>query len=163
MANITIYTDGSALGNPGPGGYGAILLSGTHRKEISGGFRLTTNNRMELMAAIAALKEIKGISHDIELISDSKYLVDAFNDQWTAKWIKKDWKNVKNPDLWKALISLAEHHRMQWTWIKGHTMHPENERCDCLAKEAASKAELPEDQGYIVIKEANIDRTADAR
>ncbi|MFM8838303.1 MAG: RNase H family protein, partial [Bacteroidota bacterium] len=94
MANITIYTDGSALGNPGPGGYGAILLSGTHRKEISGGFRLTTNNRMELMAAIAALQEIKGKSHDIEVISDSKYLVDAFNDQWTAKWIKRDWKNV---------------------------------------------------------------------
>jgi len=112
---------------------------------------------MELMAAIAALQEIKGKSHDIEVISDSKYLVDAFNDQWTAKWIKRDWKNVKNPDLWKALIAMAEHHRMQWTWIKGHTMHPENERCDYLAKEAASKTELPEDQGYIAIKEANID------
>ena len=163
MANILVYTDGSALGNPGPGGYGAILLSGTHRKEISGGFKLTTNNRMELMAAIAALQEIKGTSHDIVLISDSKYLVDAFNAHWTQGWVKRNWKNVKNPDLWKTLIALAEQHRMQWKWIKGHNLHPENERCDCLAKAAASKAELPEDHGYTAGKEANMERTAAAR
>ncbi len=109
------------------------------------------------MAAIAALREIKGTAHDIELISDSKYLVEAFNAKWTLGWIKRDWKNVKNPDLWKALIELAEKHRMQWKWIKGHNKHPENERCDCLAKEAASMTELFVDQGYTESKEANMD------
>jgi ribonuclease HI len=157
VANITVYTDGSALGNPGPGGYGAILISGAHRKEISGGFRLTTNNRMEIMAAIVALQQIKGSPHQIELVSDSRYLTEAFHQNWVDGWIKRNWKNVKNPDLWKALLELAQAHRMQWTWIKGHNRHPENERCDQLAKEAASKSELLDDQGYIESKEASID------
>ncbi|MBM3937008.1 MAG: ribonuclease HI [Sphingomonadales bacterium] len=157
MAQITVYTDGSALGNPGPGGYAAILISGRHRKEISGGYRQTTNNRMEIMAAIAALQQIQGSAHEIELVSDSKYLTEPFNKRWVVGWINRKWKNVKNPDLWKQLLDLVEAHHMQWTWIKGHNQHPENERCDLLAKEAASKSELLEDQGYIESKEANMD------
>lgn len=157
MAQITIYTDGSALGNPGPGGFGAVLISGEHRKEISGGYRCTTNNRMEIMAAIAALNQVKGSQHQIELISDSRYLTEAFNQNWVNKWVNRQWKNVKNPDLWKALLVLVQRHNIKWTWIKGHNQNPENERCDQIAKAAASESELIEDHGYISSKEASID------
>lgn len=157
MAQVTIFTDGSALGNPGPGGYGAILISGSHCKEISRGFRRTTNNRMELMAAIAALQQLKGGPHHIELISDSRYLTEAFNQNWIQGWLKRKWKNVKNPDLWKVLLEEVQKHNIQWTWIKGHNQHPQNERCDQMARDAASVPELLDDQGYIDSIEASMD------
>jgi len=148
MASVDIYTDGSALGNPGPGGYAAVLLSGDKRLEISGGFALTTNNRMELKAVIEALRVLKGQGHFIRLYSDSKYVIDAFAQNWLATWQKRDWKNVKNPDLWQALLPLTNLHRIEWCWVKGHADVPENERCDVLAKAAASASSLPPDTGY---------------
>ena len=149
MASIDIYTDGSALGNPGPGGYAAVLLSGDRRLEISGGFACTTNNRMELMAVLEAHQALKGNDHTIRLYSDSKYVVDAFVKEWIRGWQRRSWKNVKNVDLWERLLPLTQKHRITWCWIKGHAEIPENERCDVLAKAAAGLPGLQPDTGYL--------------
>ncbi len=148
MAHIDIYTDGSALGNPGPGGYAAVLLSGDRRLEISGGFSCTTNNRMELMAVVEALQALRGNDHTIRLFSDSKYVVDAFVKDWIGGWKRRAWKNVKNIDLWQRLLPLTHQHQITWCWIKGHAEIPENERCDVLAKAAAASSSLGPDWGY---------------
>ncbi len=148
MAYIDIYTDGSALGNPGPGGYAAVLLSGDRRLEISGGFSCTTNNRMELMAVVEALQALHGNDHTIRLYSDSKYVVDAFVKDWIGGWKRRAWKNVKNIDLWQRLLPLTHQHQITWCWIKGHAEIPENERCDVLAKAAAASTTLGPDLGY---------------
>lgn len=148
MAYIDIYTDGSALGNPGPGGYAAVLLSGDRRLEISGGFSCTTNNRMELMAVVEALQALRGNDHTIRLFSDSKYVVDAFVKDWIGGWKRRAWKNVKNIDLWQRLLPLTHQHQITWCWIKGHAEIPENERCDVLAKAAAASSSLGPDLGY---------------
>ena len=153
--NVTIFTDGAARGNPdGPGGYGAVLqytdaAGQLHEKELSAGYKKTTNNRMELMAAIKGLEELNRPC-DVTLYSDSKYLVDAFNQNWITNWIKKGWKKsdnkpVKNIDLWKALLAAKDMHQVTFSWVKGHDGHPENERCDVLATTAADGDELLED------------------
>ena len=139
MAQITIYTDGSALGNPGPGGYGAVLLSGHHRKELSQGFRLTTNNRMELTGVIMALSALKEPCH-VVLTTDSKYVVDSVTKGWVYGWQKRGWvkadeKPALNVDLWQQLLPLLERHEVEFVWVKGHAGHPENERCDRMAVE----------------------------
>ena len=143
MPEITIYTDGSALGNPGPGGYGAVLISGRFRKEVSQGYRLTTNNRMELLAAIEGLSALKQPCRVI-LTSDSKYLVDAVTKGWVYGWQKKGWKKSDNSpalnvDLWERLLPLLKYHEVEFVWVKGHAGHPENERCDRLAVEYYKK------------------------
>lgn len=144
---IRLYTDGAAKGNPGPGGYGVILKYGDHTKELSEGFRLTTNNRMELLAVIAGLEAIKKPGIPITIYSDSKYVVEAVKQGWIWGWEKKDFKKKANPDLWKRYIKL--HHRLEpkFVWIKGHAGHPENERCDELAVFAAESANQV-DSGY---------------
>ncbi|MFC4991126.1 ribonuclease HI [Rubritalea tangerina] len=152
MQKVMIYTDGSSLGNPGPGGYGAVLLYGEHRKELSGGFLKTTNNRMELMAAIVGLEALKKPCV-VELVSDSKYVVDAMRLGWIRGWKMKGWsrgpsKPLKNADLWQRLERAQEKHQVTWTWVKGHAGHEHNERCDALAVAAAEGGELPEDVGY---------------
>ena len=149
MPTITIYTDGSALGNPGPGGYGAVLLSGQHRKELSQGFRLTTNNRMELMAVCVALEALKFDGSDVTVYSDSKYVVDAVTKGWLFSWVKKRFAGKKNPDLWMRFLRVYRHHNVRFVWVKGHADTVENNRCDQLAVAAANdKAHLLEDTGY---------------
>ena len=150
---IYLYTDGAASGNPGPGGYGVVLKCGTFVKEISGGFAKTTNNRMELLAVIVGLEAIKWDNARVEVWSDSKYVVNAITEGWLEKWILKDWKNVKNPDLWQRFLPLYRAHQVTFHWIKGHAGHPENERCDRLAVAAYGQSGLPEDTGYIISKE----------
>lgn len=145
---IYLYTDGAAKGNPGPGGYGIVLEAGKHRKEISEGFRRTTNNRMELLAVIEGLKALKKEGMTVEVVSDSKYVVDAINKGWLRSWIKKGFKGKKNVDLWKQLIPLLQKHRVGFHWVKGHNDHPQNERCDRLAVEASEGPDLLIDQGY---------------
>ncbi|HIW84090.1 MAG TPA: ribonuclease HI [Candidatus Dorea gallistercoris] len=153
--HVDIYTDGAARGNPdGPGGYGTVLeyrdsRGELHTKEISQGYQKTTNNRMELMAAIAGLEALNRPCQ-VDLYSDSKYLVDAFNQNWIQGWVKKDWKRgknepVKNIDLWKRLLKAKEPHQVTFIWVKGHDGHPQNERCDELATTAADGEELIED------------------
>lgn len=147
---IKIYTDGAASGNPGPGGYGVVMQSEKgHVKELSGGFKCTTNNRMELLAVIVGLAEIKAPGHNVEVVSDSKYVVDAINKGWLRGWVTKGFKGKKNPDLWKKLLPLLDLHKPRFTWVKGHNNHPQNERCDALAVEASKGKNLPEDTGYI--------------
>jgi ribonuclease HI len=145
---IQIFTDGAAKGNPGPGGYGAILKFGAHSKELSEGFRLTTNNRMELLAVIRALQELKSSSYAIQIYSDSKYVVDAVEKGWIWNWQKKGFKDKKNPDLWQMYIPLHQQFKPKFIWIKGHNGHPDNERCDQLAVAAAEGNRLQVDQGY---------------
>lgn len=147
MPRVELYTDGAAKGNPGPGGYGAILRHGTNEKELSGGFFHTTNNRMELLAVIAGLEALKVPGCEVTVVSDSKYVVDAFRQNWIGGWKRRGWAKVKNPDLWKRLLRAMEPHQVQYTWIKGHNDHPENERCDRLAV-AASQAPTEQDLGY---------------
>ena len=139
---ILLYTDGSSRGNPGPGGYGAILISGKLKKELSQGFRRTTNNRMELMAVIAGLEALKNDGMEVDVWSDSKYVVDAVKLGWLDSWQKKNFKKKKNPDLWKRYLEVAEKHRVKFHWLKGHNDHPLNERCDQLATEAADGNDL---------------------
>ncbi len=146
MVQVDLFTDGAAKGNPGPGGYGTILRSGDHEKELSGGFYHTTNNRMELMAVIVGLEALKS-SCQVRVVSDSKYVVDAFNARWIEGWKRRGWAKVKNPDLWKRLLKAMEPHRVQFEWIKGHNDHPENERCDRLAV-AASLMPTEQDYGF---------------
>ena len=147
---IYLYTDGASSGNPGPGGWGAVLVCGELRKEMSGGFARTTNNRMELTAVIEGLKAIKWEDAEVEVWSDSQYVVKAVTEGWLENWIRKQWKKVKNPDLWQEFLTLYRRHRVTFHWIKGHAGHPENERCDRLAVEAYSDpAQLPEDAGFV--------------
>ena len=145
---IYLYTDGAAKGNPGPGGYGIVLEAGKHRKELSQGFRLTTNNRMELLAVIEGLQALKKEGQSVEVVSDSKYVVDAINKGWLRSWVKKGFKGKKNIDLWKRLIPLLQKHRVNFHWVKGHNDHPQNERCDRLAVEASEGPMLLIDEGY---------------
>lgn len=150
MAQITIYTDGSALGNPGPGGYGAVLISGCFRKELSQGFRLTTNNRMELTAVCVALETLKLEGSEVTVYSDSKYVVDAVAKGWVFGWEKKGYAGKKNPDLWMRFLRAYRRHRVRFVWVKGHADTVENNRCDSLAVAAANdRAHLLEDTGYV--------------
>ena len=151
---IKLYTDGAAQGNPGPGGYGAILKFGGHAKELSQGYRLTTNNRMELMAVIAGLEAIKKLGISVTVYSDSKYVVEAVKQGWLWGWEKKDFKKKANADLWKRYIPLHRKYKPEFVWIKGHAGHPENERCDQLAVSAAEGYDLEVDVWY----EENRDR-----
>ncbi len=149
---IVIYTDGACTGNPGKGGYGAVIIDGDRREELSDGYRLTTNNRMEMMGAIAALESLKSNSK-VRLHSDSKYIVDAVVKGWAKKWQRNGWKRnskemAKNPDLWQELLDLCKIHDVEFVWVKGHAGIPENERCDRLAVAAAHQANLREDVGY---------------
>ena len=149
MPEITIYTDGSALGNPGPGGYGIVLLSGPFRKELSQGYRLTTNNRMELLAVCVALERLKFEGSEVTVYSDSKYVVDAVAKGWVFGWEKKRFANRKNPDLWQRFLRIYRRHRVRFVWVKGHASTVENNRCDQLAVAAANdKARQIEDSGY---------------
>ena len=145
---ITIFTDGASRGNPGPGGYGAVLKFNSHRKELSEGFRLTTNNRMELLAVIRALQELKMTGIPVTIYSDSKYVVDAIEKGWLWGWQKKGFKDKKNPDLWLRYIPLHLKYKPQFVWVRGHAGHLENERCDVLAVAAALSPNLPADAGY---------------
>ena len=146
--SIHIYTDGSSRGNPGPGGYGIVMKSGKHHKEFSQGFRLTTNNRMELLSVIVALEKIKVERAEVEVWSDSKYVVDSVEKGWVFGWEKKAFKGKKNPDLWKRFLKIYPKHRIKFHWIKGHAGHAENEICDTLAVEASKSPLLKNDVGY---------------
>ncbi len=147
---IRIYTDGAAKGNPGPGGYGTILDYKGKRKELSEGFRNTTNNRMELLAVIMGLEAIKKDGWEVQVISDSKYVVDAVEKGWLKNWVTKDFKGKKNRDLWERFLKVYYRHRVKFKWIKGHAGHAENERCDELAVQAASQEPhlLKTDRGF---------------
>ena len=149
MPQITIYTDGSSRGNPGPGGYGVVLLSGKYRKELSQGYRLTTNNRMELLGVIVALEQLKIEGSDVTIYSDSKYVVESVTKGWVWGWVKKRFAGKKNADLWIRFLKIYPHHKVQFVWVKGHADTVENNRCDALAVAAAeNKAALLEDVGY---------------
>jgi len=148
MAEITIYTDGSAKGNPGNGGYGAILLSGKFKKELSEGFRNTTNNRMELLSVIVALEQLKNKPSQVKVYSDSKYVVDAVEKNWVFNWEKKGFAKKKNVDLWKRFLIIYRQHEVKFIWVKGHAGNPMNERCDQLAVKAAEGDQLLVDEGY---------------
>ena len=145
---IIIYTDGAARGNPGPGGYGAVLMSGKYRKELSEGFRLTTNNRMELLAVIIALESLKVIGSEVTVYTDSKYVSEAVNQNWIANWQKKKFKKVKNPDLWKRFINIYTKHNTKFVWVKGHSDNVENNRCDELAVAASKETAQKIDSYY---------------
>ena len=152
MKNVEIYTDGACTGNPGKGGFGAVLIYNGNEKQISRGYRKTTNNRMELMAAIEALKLLKEPCN-VELYSDSKYLTDAINQKWLVSWQKNGWKKsdkkpVLNADLWGEIVRLTDMHNVTFIWVKGHASNVENNRCDELAVAAANSGRLLEDTGY---------------
>ena len=145
---IIIYTDGAARGNPGPGGYGAILMSGNYRKELSDGYAYTTNNRMELLAVITALEALKIEGCEVTVYSDSKYVVDAIEKGWLRSWVQKRFKNKKNPDLWLRYLEVSKKHNVQFVWVKGHADNPYNNRCDELATQAADGKHLLVDEGF---------------
>ena len=150
--HVIIYTDGACIGNPGPGGYGVVLLYQNHRKELSGGFRKTTNNRMEIMAAIMGLEALREKCR-VMLCSDSEYLVKAMSKGWVRRWRANGWKRNKkdralNPDLWERLLQLCEHHEVEFRWVMGHAGNAGNARCDELAVQAAQQPNLPIDGGY---------------
>ncbi len=152
MKKVTIYTDGGCSGNPGPGGYGAVLLYGTNRKEISEGYKLTTNNRMEMLACIKALEILK-YPCEVSLFSDSKYVINGIEKGWAKKWEANNWKRnkdemAKNPDLWSKLLRLCESHNVTFTWVKGHAGNNENERCDELTNIVRTSENLQIDEGY---------------
>ncbi|MBK6830196.1 MAG: ribonuclease HI [Flavobacteriales bacterium] len=146
--NVTIYTDGAASGNPGPGGYGVVLESGKHRKELWGGYRRTTNNRMELLAVIAGLESLKRPGMEVTVVSDSKYVIDSVEKGWVFDWEKKGFAKKKNPDLWKRFLAIYRQHRVQFQWVRGHNGHPQNELCDQLAVAASQQKELAVDEAY---------------
>ncbi len=157
MKEVSIYTDGSCLGNPGRGGYGAILRYGKHEKELSGGFACTTNNRMEIYAAIAALSILREPC-SVTLYSDSKYLVQAMENGWLASWRRNGWKKadksaVLNVDLWQKLVQVMEMHKIKFQWVKGHASNPQNNRCDELARTAAAQDGLPPDEVFEASKQ----------
>jgi ribonuclease HI len=152
LPTVTIYSDGACLGNPGPGGYGTVLLAGEHRKELSAGYRRTTNNRMEMLGAIVGIESLKRPSA-VTLWSDSQYLIHAMTKGWLEGWQKRGWRTaskepVKNQDLWQRLLRAIEPHEIAWRWVRGHTGNPENERCDQLAVAAASGGDLLVDEGF---------------
>jgi len=148
MPVITIYTDGAAKGNPGNGGYGVVMMSGQHKKELSEGFRLTTNNRMELLSVIVALETIKTTNAQVEIFSDSKYVVDSVEKKWVFGWQKKGFKGKKNIDLWQRFLKIYPKHQVKFNWVKGHAGNLFNERCDELAVQAAEGQNLLIDEGY---------------
>ena len=152
MKHVTLHTDGACSGNPGPGGYGAVLQFGEHRNELSGGFALTTNNRMELLAVIEGLEILKRPC-SVTVYSDSRYIVDAVNKGWAVRWREKGWRRNKkeravNPDLWARLLDLLDRHDVEFQWVKGHAGNPGNERADELAVEASRGNDLAVDKGY---------------
>ena len=152
MKKVTVYTDGACSGNPGPGAYGAVLLYRAHRKEISGGYRSTTNNRMEILAVIKGLELLKEPC-DVQVVSDSRYVVDAVEKKWLENWQRNCWMRTKtdrvmNVDLWKQLLGSMEQHKVSFRWVKGHAAHPENERCDYLARECIRAGALAVDEEY---------------
>lgn len=153
-SGVLVYTDGGCIFNPGPGGYGVVLIKGDHRKELSGGFRLTTNNRMELMACIEGLRALrKADGGKVTVYSDSRYLVDGITKGWAARWKKNGWMrdakhHAENADLWSVLLDLVEKHKPSLVWVKGHAGNKENERCDMLARQQAVKSDLPPDLAY---------------
>ena len=156
MNSIKIYTDGAARGNPGPGGYGIVLMSGQHRKELSKGFRYTTNNRMELLAVIESLRALKKNDVPITIYSDSQYVVNAISKGWLNTWMKTNFKgDKKNPDLWKIYHSIAKEFNIQMVWVRGHADNPHNNRCDELATAAADCSNLEVDSWY----EENVGRS----
>ncbi|MGQ9815430.1 MAG: ribonuclease HI, partial [Candidatus Roseilinea sp.] len=149
---VVMYTDGGCDPNPGPGGYGVVLLFAGHRKELSGGYRLTTNNRMEIMAAIAGLKALNRRCR-VTLHTDSEYLANAMNKGWARRWCMNGWMRNKtdpalNPDLWQELLALCEQHEVTFVWVRGHAGNPDNERCDQLTRQAWRNRNLPPDPGY---------------
>jgi ribonuclease HI len=149
MKQITLYTDGACSGNPGPGGWAVILVYGGHQKELSGGYRDTTNNRMELMAVIRGLEALKEPCR-VSVVSDSRYIVDAMNKGWARRWQANNWKRNKteralNPDLWERMLELCSHHEVDFEWTRGHSGHSHNERCDELAVQASRQPDLPKD------------------
>lgn len=143
-----MYTDGAASGNPGPGGYGVVLLAGSHRKELAGGFKRTTNNRMELLAVIRGLEALKKSGLEVTIYSDSKYVVDAVSKGWLNKWVQTGFKGKKNADLWMQYFKLAKNFTINFVWVKGHANIPENERCDQLAVNAYKQGVLNDDFGF---------------
>ncbi len=145
---ITIYTDGAARGNPGPGGYGIVMISGKHRKEISQGYQHTTNNRMELLAVIVALETLKIPGSEVTIYTDSKYVADAVTKGWVFQWVSKRFKGKKNADLWLRFLEIYKKHVVKFIWVKGHADNPLNERCDELAVAASMEPNLLEDKGY---------------
>ncbi|MCX6183137.1 MAG: ribonuclease HI [Bacteroidetes bacterium] len=149
MSQVKIYTDGAAKGNPGRGGYGVVLLSGPHRKEISEGFAHTTNNRMELMSVIVALEALTKPGCDVTIYSDSKYVVDSVEKKWVFGWQKKGFSGKKNVDLWKRFLLIFPKHNVKFVWVKGHAGNVLNERCDQLAVAASEGKNLKEDIGYV--------------
>jgi ribonuclease HI len=153
---IVIYTDGAARGNPGPGGYGVVMMYGKHRRELSEGFRLTTNNRMELLAVIRGLEALKRDDLIVKIYTDSRYVSDAVNKGWVFNWETKRFKNKKNVDLWQQFLVQYRKFKVQFIWVKGHASIPENERCDRLAVEASLGASLQEDSGYVENKDETL-------
>lgn len=148
MPEITIYTDGAAKGNPGPGGFGVVMLSGKHRKEISAGFVKTTNNRMELLSVVVALESIKILPSEVTIFSDSKYVVDAVEKKWVFGWEKKNFAQKKNADLWQRFLKIYKKHHVKFIWVKGHAGNTFNEICDRLAVAAAESPNLATDSWY---------------
>jgi ribonuclease HI len=148
QGEIIIYTDGASSGNPGPGGYGVVLISGKHRLEKSEGFRLTTNNRMELMAVIVGLEALKIPDSRVVIYTDSKYVADSVEKGWIFQWESKSFRKKKNPDLWIRFLKVYRKHNVRFVWIKGHSDNIENERCDHLAVSAYASVSLLEDTGY---------------
>ncbi len=146
---IVIYTDGAARGNPGPGGFGVVMLYGKHRKELSEGYRLTTNNRMELLAVIRGLETLKRPDLKVKIYTDSRYVSDAVNQGWVFKWEANRFKKKKNADLWQQFLAVYRNYSISFIWVKGHASIPENERCDKLAVEASYGERLLEDSGYV--------------
>ncbi|MFM6976054.1 MAG: ribonuclease HI [Sphingobacteriaceae bacterium] len=152
---IELFTDGASSGNPGPGGFGVILRSGANYKEISAGYRKTTNNRMELLAVITGLEAIKKPAQHVTVFSDSKYVIDAIEKKWLYGWYKKGFAGKKNKDLWLRMLPLLSLHRVSFVWVKGHNGHPENERCDELAVMAAKQKDLLIDSVFEVESQTN--------
>ena len=146
--NVIIYTDGAASGKPGPGGYGVVFESGKHRKELWGGYRRTTNNRMELLAVIAGLESLKRHGMHVTVVSYSKYVIDSVEKGWVFDWEKKGFAKKKNPDLWKRFLVAYRQHHVQFQWVRGHNGHPQNELCDQLAVAASQQKELAVDEAY---------------
>ena len=147
---IQIFTDGACSGNPGPGGYGVILKAGEHYKELSGGFKLTTNNRMELLAVCIGLESLKNLNQEITIFSDSKYVIDSIEKKWVFGWVKKGFAGKKNKDLWLRFLQSYKVHQVKFTWVKGHAGHPENEHCDVLAVLASKNKDLQIDSVFEV-------------
>jgi len=152
---IIIYTDGASSGNPGPGGIGVVMKYGDLRKEISEGYRLTTNNRMELLAVIRGLEALRRPNSDATVFTDSKYVSDAINKGWLFEWEKNNFKKKKNPDLWKKFLPIFRKHRIKFEWLKGHAGNIENTRCDELAVSASQGSDLKEDEGFSANEQVN--------